>query len=44
MLMLAHKRDLMGSYGFGRAFMALAAAGTALVIALDGYLLVTAFG
>ncbi|WP_458069527.1 Nramp family divalent metal transporter [Rhodanobacter sp. BL-MT-08] len=44
MLMLARKRDLMGSYGFGRAFMALAGAGTALVIALDGYLLMTAFG
>ena len=44
MLMLAGKRDLMGQYGFGRGFMALAAAGTALVIVLDGYLLITAFG
>jgi manganese transport protein len=44
MLMLAGKRDLMGQYGFGRGFMALAAAGTALVIVLDGYLVITAFG
>ena len=44
MLMLARRRDLMGQYGFGRIFMALAAAGTAVVIVLDGYLLLTAFG
>jgi manganese transport protein len=44
MLILARQRDLMAGYSFGRAFMALAAAGTALVISLDGYLLITAFG
>jgi manganese transport protein len=44
MLILARQSDLMARYSFGRAFMALAAAGTALVILLDGYLLITAFG
>jgi manganese transport protein len=44
MLILARQSDLMARYSFGRAFMALAAAGTALVISLDGYLLITAFG
>jgi len=43
MLMLARKRDLMGSYAFGRVFMSLAATGTLLVMLLDGYLLFTAF-
>jgi len=44
MIMLAGKRELMGQYAFGHIFMALAVAGTVLVIVLDGYLLLTAFG
>lgn len=43
MLMLGYRRQLLGEYAFGRAFLALATAGTALVIVLDGYLLLTAF-
>lgn len=42
LLMLTNKRQLMGTYAFGRLFMGLGVAGTVLVIMLDGYLLVTA--
>jgi len=43
MMMLARKRDLMGQYAFGRSFLVLASAATALIMLLDGYLLITAF-
>jgi manganese transport protein len=44
MLALARQRGLMGGQAFGRGFLALATAGTALVIVLDVYLLSSAFG
>jgi manganese transport protein len=39
MLLLASRRRLLGPFAFGRAFLALACGGIAMVVALDGYLL-----
>jgi manganese transport protein len=43
MLLLAFRRRLLGGMAFGPGTLAMAAAGTALVLGLDGYLLATAF-
>jgi manganese transport protein len=43
LLMLACRRRLLGRYAFGRPFLAAAGAGTSLVMALDGYLLLGLF-
>lgn len=42
MLLLAFRRRLLGGMAFGPVTLAMAAAGTALVLGLDGYLLATA--
>jgi manganese transport protein len=42
MLLLAFRRRLLGGMAFSPGTLAMAAAGTALVLGLDGYLLATA--